>query len=386
MRVLLVANRAWNFRNFRWGLIKNFKMNGDQVLAVAAADGVEGELLENDVQFIPIAMDSKTKNPFKDLLLILRLVKLYKKVKPDIILHFTIKPNIYGSLAAGFLKIPCIDNITGLGNVFLNDGLVNNIVVLLYKIAVARAAKVFFQNSEDMRLFLKQGIAIKEKSDLLPGSGIDIEKFSPREEPAERSHTTFLLAARMIWEKGIKEYVEAAELIKKDYPDVVFQIAGELGVHNPSAIPESEVLNWEENGIINYMGYQRDIRELLCGADCIVLPSYYREGVPRTLLEAASMGKPIVTTDNIGCREVVRDGENGYLCAIRNSTDLADKITQFIKLSENDRIAMGKKSREVAVRFFDEKIVIKKYVDAINEIKTGYPGNMKDKCGGENHG
>jgi glycosyltransferase involved in cell wall biosynthesis len=368
MKIALVANTVWNIYNFRSGLIKELKKTGYSIHAIAPRDEYTDRLKKMGIQYHYIKMDSKSVNPLIDLLLFYRLIKLYKKIRPDIFLHFTIKPNIYGTLIAGFLKIPAVNNITGLGNVFLKRNFINFLVRFLYKISLSYASVVFFQNKADMELFTTNLIVSKKKTGLLPGSGVNIKDFIPLDKTRNDNKTVFLLIARMIWEKGIKEFVEAAGYIKKQYKNTVFQLAGKLGVNNPSAIPAKRIKEWQAKGIITYLGHVDDIQEIIKDADCIVLPSYYREGVPRVLLEAASMEKPIITTDNIGCREVVIDGINGYICKIKDSKDLAFKMVSYLKLPEKEKRIMGENGRKLVKSKFNENIVIKRYKNAILKV------------------
>jgi glycosyltransferase involved in cell wall biosynthesis len=306
----------------------------------------------------------------EDFKTLIEFYKLYKKIKPDIILNFTIKPNIYSTLAGSFFNIKCVNNISGLGTLFINQNLATKIAKFLYKFSQKKAYKVFFQNKDDLNLFVKENLIDRNKCDLLPGSGVDIEKFKPLKIKKKDNIFRFLLIARMLWDKGIGEYIEAARIIKQKYRDVEFLLLGAVGVDNPSAISLKQIKKWENEGIIKYLGVSDNVKLEIAKADCIVLPSFYREGVPRVLLEAAAMEKPIITTNNVGCKEVVDDGLNGFLCEVKNAKDLADKMEKMLNLSEKERIKMGKKGREKIIREFDEKIVIEKYLKVIKEVLT----------------
>jgi glycosyltransferase involved in cell wall biosynthesis len=306
---------------------------------------------------------------------------LFQAERPDLYLGYTVKPNVYGSLAAGMLGIPVINNIAGLGAIFIRGGLLVRLVRWLYKTSLKRSSKVFFQNNDDRQLFISGGLVNETIADLLPGSGIDLTRFAvtplPSLPPANRKFR-FLLIARMLRDKGVVEFVEAAKVVKGNYPDVEFALLGFLDVQNPAAISKEEVDSWVAEGSVTYLGVSDDVRAEIAAGDCIVLPSY-REGTPRTLLEAAAMGRPIITTDAVGCREVVDDGQNGFLCKVRDSADLANKMESMLKLSPQERQEMGRKGREKMEREFDEAIVIQKYLNAIHALPKHAASHPPDR-------
>lgn len=365
--IAIVYNTSHYIYMFRMNLIKHLQERDFKVIAIAPYDEYSSKLEEQGIEYIPISMNNKSTNPKDDIKLIYDLYSIYKAFSPDCILHFTIKPNIYGSMAAQLLQIPVINNITGLGTVFLKDSIIQRITKVLYKFAFMKVEKVFFQNNDDKDFFIVNNLVHNNKVDLLPGSGVDTNKFAPRKKTNKTSEVVFLLIARVIRDKGILEYVDAAKNIKEKYVDVKFQLLGQLGAINKSAIGQDEVEHWQKENIITYLGSTDDVRDSIANADCIVLPSY-REGTSKTLLEAASMGKPIITTDVPGCNNVVNDGENGYLCRVKDATDLANKIEMMIKLSSEKREIMGDNGRVKMVNEFKEEIVIRKYLDAINVI------------------
>jgi glycosyltransferase involved in cell wall biosynthesis len=261
-----------------------------------------------------------------------------------------------------------IANVSGLGCSFISGGIITRITSILYRLSFNWPYKVFFQNNEDLNEFIKRGFVEKIKAERLPGSGVDLNKFRPV-KTKKREKITFLLVARLLWDKGIGEYISAAREIKKKYFNTEFQIIGFADSDNPSAIPKSNIDRWVEEGIINYLGYTDNIMEKYANVDCVVLPSYYREGVPRSLLEAASMAIPIITTSAVGCRDVVDDGINGFLCQPKNVNDLTAKIERMILLTHDQRREMGLKGRIKMERYFDEQIILQKYLTAIFEIK-----------------
>ena len=350
--------------------------NGHEVIAVAPADESVASLAELGCRYVPMPMDTKGTHPGRDLILFWRFLRLMRSERPDVYLGYTVKPNVYGSLAAHMLRIPVINNIAGLGAVFIKDGWLLRVVRWMYRAALKRSAKVFFQNDDDRQLFISGGLVRVEMTDLLPGSGIDLNRFTPRPKPVgheDGSNFRFLLIARMLRDKGVGEYVEAARLLRQRWPLAEFCLLGFVDVQNPTAISDIEMAAWVAEGVVNYLGVSDDVRTQLATADCVVLPSY-REGTPRTLLEAAAMACPIITTDAVGCREVVDHGVNGYLCKVRDAGDLAEKMELMMSLSRDQRSEMGQRGRVKMVAKFDEQIVIHKYLAAIDEILVARSG------------
>ncbi|WP_200763259.1 glycosyltransferase family 4 protein [Nitrosophilus alvini] len=362
-RIILSSNTSWSIYNYRLGLVKEL-LKFYEVIVVAPKDKYSHELIKIGCKYYDIFIDNKGTNPINDLKTFQQYYKLYKKLKPDIALHFTIKSNIYGNFACNLLDIPVINNVTGLGTVFIKESFVTKMVKSMYKLAFKNSF-VFFQNYDDKEIFVKLNLV--KNHDVLPGSGIDTEKFQPLKTEKKDNIFRFLLIARMLWDKGIGEYIEAAKIIKLKYKNVEFLLLGAIGIDNPTAIPKEKILEWEKEKIIKYLGTTDNIKEKIAYTDCIVLPSY-REGTSRTLLEAAAIEKPIVTTNVPGCKGVVEDGVNGFLCNVKDSIDLADKMEKILNLSEEERKTMGKKGREKVIKEFDEKIVIEKYMEAIKDI------------------
>lgn len=365
-KILVAANAAWNLVNFRAGLIRGLVAAGYEVVTVAPPDEYAPQLIELGCRYIPLSMDNKGTHPGHDLLFFLRLLRLLRQENPAIYLGYTIKLNIYGSLAAHALGIPVINTIEGLGTVFMQKTWLTYFVSWLYRMSLLRSSKIYFLNDEDMTLFIDNDLVPKPVADRLPGIGVDLDHFVPVPLP-DNTPLRFLLIARMLWDKGVGEFVEAARMLRKQGLDADFCLLGFLDVQNPAAISRQQMDEWTAEGAIRYLGVSDNVAEEIALADCIVLPSY-REGVPRTLLEAAAMARPIVATDAIGCRDVVDDGINGYLCKLRDAADLADKIARMATLSHAEREAMGRRGRKKMEREFDEQIVINKYLQAIEEI------------------
>jgi glycosyltransferase involved in cell wall biosynthesis len=366
----IVINTSWHIYNFRTGLIKALKNTGYHVVAIAPKDIYSQKLVDTDIEYFEIKMNNMGTNLFEDINLVYDYYKLFKKLKLDIVLLYTIKPNIYGSIAAKMLHIPVISSITGLGTVFLHDKVSSKIAKLLYKLTLRIPQKVFFENPYDKNVFLEQGfIKNKEQIVLIPGAGINTNKYIPisKIEFDESNQTKFLFIARLVKDKGLIEYIEAIRLVLSQYPHAEFAILGPYYPGNPTAITEKEMDEWVKEGIVTYMGESDDVRTIIAEYDCIVLPSY-REGLSRVLLEAASMAKPIITTNVPGCKDVVEDGINGFLCEKQNIEDLAARMEQVIRLSKEELLQMGKSGRAKVIKEFDEPLVNSKYINAIQEI------------------
>ena len=374
MRVAIVINTAWNIWNFRRSLVKALQAAGHEVLAIAPPDAYSQRLeTELGCRFVPILMENKGTNPLQDAALTRRFYQLYKREQPDVVLHYTIKPNIYGTLAARLAGIPSVNNVSGLGTVFIVKNLVSKVALGLYKFAFQFPKRVFFQNGDDRQLFVSNGLVAAAKTDLLPGSGVDINRFRPAAEFHRNAPFVFLMIARVLYEKGVEEYFEAARLVREAVPGTRVQLLGGIDESGGVGVKRALFEQWLTAGHIEYLGTSDNVAELLAQADCVVLPSY-REGTPKTLLEAAAMGKPIVTTDVPGCRETVVDGQNGLLCQVRDAADLAAKMLQILRLPDAELEQMGRAGRELAVTRFDEQIVLDKYLAVVNEVEKNRAG------------
>lgn len=350
------------------GLIKAFQQEGHQVVAIAPKDDYSHYLEKAGCEYYPIEMENKGANPVKDFLLIQNFKKIYKQASPDVILQYTIKPNIYGTIAANRLNIPVINNVSGLGTVFLHKNLVAQVAKSLYRYAFRFPKKIFFQNNDDRQLFIENGLVKIEKTGLLAGSGINLTSF--QQQPfSKKTPFTFLLVARLLYDKGIREYVDAIRILRKKGNQAEFQLCGFFDLASNLGVTKEEVKQWEEEGLISYIGKTDNIQETMNDVHCVVLPSY-REGTPKTLIEAAALGKTIVTTDVPGCREVLLDNKNGFLCQVKNAEDLAEKMQKVFELSSDKIVEMGNESRILAENKFDEKFVIQKYLEVIKEIEV----------------
>lgn len=366
-RIVLSINSSWNLVNFRSNLIVRLIAEGFDVVALSPDDAHVPALSALGVRHIALDMDAKGVSPLGDLRLTARYRRILRALRPVAFLGWTIKPNVYGSLAARSLGIPTINNISGLGTAFIKVNLLTRIVRLLYRAALSRSSTVFFQNGQDRDLFVEQRLVAPAQTVLLPGSGIDLAQFVPAtdaESAVEPGAPVFLLVARLLRDKGVVEFVDAARIVRAERPDAEFHLLGFLDAENRTAIPRAEVEAWEREGVVRYLGSASDVRPYLAGATAVVLPSY-REGMPRSLLEAAAMGRPLIATDVPGCTEIARAGENAILCRVRDAGSLADAMRAMLALTPAERAAMGARSREIAETEFDVSVVEARYLEAI---------------------
>jgi len=348
--------------------VKAMLAKGYEVHTIAPVDGFTHHLTKAGCIHHAIKMDSRGINPIKDVALIVELWSIYRSIRPDIILHYTIKPNVYGSLAASMLGIPSVNNVCGLGTVFLKKNLLSAVALFLYRWTFRYPKKVFFQNPDDRDLFVSKNLVSKSSTDLLPGSGIDLERFMP--SPYTRNNKfTFLLISRLISDKGIFEYVEAVKKLKAQGFDAKFQILGAKDPKHQRGISLKIIDGWINTNTIEYLGTTQDVQPFIKSADCIVLPSY-REGTPHTLLEAASCGKPIIATDVPGCHQVVKDNYNGFLCRMKDSDDLAIKMSRMAGMDDDTLRLFGENGRKKMELEFDESIVINKYLETLTELQA----------------
>ena len=368
MKIAVVLNTSWNIYNFRLNLIKALFREGHEVVAVAPKDEYTSKLIALGCQYEEVKMDSRGANPIKDFALTVELFKIYRRVKPDVILHYTIKPNIYGTIAASRLNIPVINNVCGLGTAFLKNNLISKIAIALYKFAFRFPRLIYFQNHDDKNFFVESNIVRKDKIDVLPGSGIDLKKFIPAVDVQKNDKPfTFLLISRLIHDKGIVEYIEAIKLLRSRGIDARFELLGQIDEEHMRGIPKKLIDCWIEEGVVDYLGTTYYVRPYINNSDCVVLPSY-REGTPKSLIEAASSAKPIVATNVAGCNNIVQDNVNGLLCNLMDEIDLADKMETMYNTDRNTRAQMGEAGRKIAESRFDESIVINKYLTAINGV------------------
>ena len=354
VKVMIVAGLDLSLILFRRELIESWLQIDCSVVAAAPNRKVEGALKEIGVRYHTLPLERTGLNPVKDLILLCSLIRLFRKESPDCLYLYTIKPVIYGSLAARVMpSCRVFSMITGLGYAFTrseDEGkLLRKLLVFLYRIALKRNRKVFFQNPDDESFFVDNGIVEPDKVVRVNGSGVNIDYYSMT--PHNKGEVSFLLIARLLKEKGIVEYIEAARKIKTKYPEARFMLVGWSFDDNPTAIGQEQIEEWQKEGIVEIYGETDDVRPYIAKAAVYVLPSY-REGTPRTVLEAMAMGRAVITTDVPGCRETVIEGRNGFLVPVKDSGALAEAMENFI---ENPALVehMGAESRKIAEDKYD---------------------------------
>ena len=369
--IVLSANSDWNIANFRQGLVRALRSAGYEPVVIAPQDpGADQRIHALGVERIRIAIDRAGLNPLADFRLILRYRALLKRLRPAAYLGYTIKPNIYGSLAAASLGIPALPNVSGLGTAFIRGGPLQALVSLLYRVGFARAPVVFFQNDEDRSLFVSRSIVRPDQARVVPGSGVDLDRFAPM--PLPEGPPAFLFIGRLLRDKGVAEFVEAARLLRAEYPDARFRLLGGLDEGNRTGIRQPELNSWLAEGIVEHLGTTDDVRPHIAAATAVVLPSY-REGLPRSLLEAAAMERPLIASDVPGCRDVVDDGINGFLCSVRDAGSLAEAMRQLLQLPRPQQLAMGKAGRRRVQERFSEAAVVRAYLDVLAGLETAKP-------------
>jgi glycosyltransferase involved in cell wall biosynthesis len=366
MRIIISINTTWNIYNFRLSLINELQKFGHEIIAIAPKDKYASKLENINVKCHNINLNPEGTNPIDDIILVYQYYKLFKDLKPDCILSYTIKPNIYGNFAARLLNIPTINNISGLGTLFIKKSIATHFGKILYKLSLNYSYQTFFQNNDDKNLFVKNKLVKRKISSLIPGSGVDIKKFNCIR--IQNKANKFLFVGRLIADKGIFEYLDAAVSVLKKHPQKEFLIIGELGCNNKTALSKTQIEGYTERyPQIKYLGKTDNIASLLESVDVMVLPSY-REGLSKSLIEAASMSLPIITTNVPGCRDVVEDGFNGFLCRIKSKSSLERAIYRMIDLNEDKRLEFGVNGRKIAVDKFSSVLVNKIYLEKINKI------------------
>lgn len=321
-----------------------------------------------EVTHIPIKrLVRDSINPFKDFRLVLELIRKYKKIKPDLVLHYTVKPNIYGGIAAKINGIPSIAVVTGLGYAFIHNGYIKKATQWLYRLTSSFHKKIIFENIDDRLLFVKERLIDEKQGVSIKGCGVDSTFFSPYPNGVVKSQTTFTFIGRLLYDKGIKEFVEAAKILKKKYDNVNFWLVGEIDDKNPAAVKKDDLMSWVKDEIVIYHGATNDVRKFIAASDCIVLPSY-REAIARSITEGMAMEKPVITTDTPGCREAVDNGENGFLVPIKNAKALSVSMEKFHQLDADQRHIMGINGRKKVMTEFDDKLIANQIFDLIESI------------------
>ena len=360
---MLVANTSWYLWNFRRRLAEALLGQGFELVFAAPQDQYS-ERLSGLGRFVPVEFDRKGKNPLREMATVYALRQLLRIERPGVVLTWTPKPNIYCGLAARGSRTRLVPNVSGLGTAFASGELLPALVKSLYSLAFHSLPVVFFQNAEDRETLAGAGCIQKSAARLLPGSGVDLERFKASPLPANDTFR-FLYGGRLLKEKGLPELVEAMRAIRADGIAAELVVYGHFDPGNPLAISEPDMRLWEDEGLLRYRGQSDHMQDAIREADCVVHPSWYREGLPRILLEAAASARPVVTTDNVGCRDALDPGVTGYLCESRDVASLTEALRAMIDLAPETRDAMGRAGRRLAESKFDERIVIDEYLDVI---------------------
>lgn len=360
-RILLVGNHELVIYNFRKEIVKKLLDDKYEVHICSSPGEKIDEMVSWGCIFHEVNVARHGKNPFKDYFLLLKYKKLLKMIKPSCMLTFTIKPNIFASIAAKKKKIKCIVNITGIGTGLQNEGLLKSLLLKMYKYSMKNVDMIFFQNEDDY-LFFKNKNIIKNDFFVLPGSGVNLEEFKYK-PIIKREEISFLFAARIMKEKGIDIYLDAATIMKKKYPFLIFNICGFC-----EQAYEEKLMDFSSKGIVNYFGMVNNMKKKYEDCDCLIHPSFYPEGISNVLLEASAIGRTIITTDNVGCRNVVDNGKNGYVIKVNDTIGLIEAIEKYISVDFDGRMEMGIKGREFVTCNFDREIVVNKYLEIIERM------------------
>ncbi len=368
MRVALVANTTWNIYNFRLNVIDMLLNAGHEVVVIAPVDHyISYKEKFKTVTHIPLhTLKRKSLNLFNDIAFALELKRVYAQVQPDMILHYTVKPNIYGGWAAKKNGIKSFAFVTGLGYAFLHNGIVEKITKRLYRWSNQFHEKVIFENVDDRLFFTDLGLMAKDQGVSIKGCGVNTGFFKPLKRAGDSEKFIFTFLGRLIYDKGIKEFVDAAKIIKKKYKHTEFWIIGDIDKDNPAAIKEKDLVVWVKERTVRYLGPKFNVKRSIADSDCIVLPSY-REAIARSITEGMSMGKPVIATDTAGCREAIDENKNGFLVPVKDAVALSAAMEKMLLLSEEERTQMGNYGRLKAISEFDDKII----ANSIKEIIFG---------------
>jgi len=367
VKLLFFANTSWYLWNFRRGLIERFLELGYEVVVVAPDKDYSSRLKEIGCTTMLVRLDNKGLNPLRDLSTIFHLWGIYRKQQPAFAFHFTVKSVIYGTIVGSLLGVRCVNTVTGLGTAFIGNRWSRKIVGTLYKCIKERAQWTFFQNKEDFKLFRENRYVRSDRASVVAGAGINLTQFafSPSEP---NSFFRFLYLGRLLFDKGLLELKEAAKQITESRSDVRVQILGPIESKNPTAVSSTILNAWIAEKSIEYLGQTDDVSEFIVKANCVVLPSF-REGTPRSLLEAAAIGRPIVATDVPGCREVVIDEKNGFLCQPGSVKELVEAMQKMLNLTHEQRLAMGQAGRQIVEDSYSEQKVIDSYLSLVQRIE-----------------
>jgi len=364
-KIIILENTFYTVLSLRMEILRDFRSQGHMIYVLSTGDEEDREKL-NKEGFQAIDVGSVVMNPMKALKFFMSLILEIKKINPEIIFSFTIRPNIFGSLVARILGIPIVSNVTGIGPLMEDKSLLYKLIRQLYKIAFNKNQKIFFQNKDDYSYFLENHYVQKNQAKLLPGSGVDTQYYSPMEKENTEQPFTFLMISRLIKDKGVLEYVQAAENVKQIYPQIQFQILGPFWTQSTSknTITRKEVDDWVSRGIIDYKGYTLDVRPFIANADVVVLPSY-REGCANVLMQGASMAKPLIASNVTGCNNLIEHEKSGFVFPVKDVEKLVDSLLRIFQLSENERRKMGEVGRQKMINEYQKKIVLDAYCEQL---------------------
>jgi glycosyltransferase involved in cell wall biosynthesis len=358
MRIVLVSNTSWYLYNFRADTMRALMERGWEVVAVAPDDEYRAKLESLGASFRQWCFDRRSKSPWHAVGPFVRLLGVYREIRPDVVHHFTIKPVILGGIAARILRIPgIVQSVTGLGHAFAGSGPLERLALLSYKVALGGRALTIFQNSEDMERILASGVTRRARAILIRGSGVDVGLYDDAPRPFSKPTITFLMACRMLWPKGVREFVEASDIVAGACPECRFVLLGDADPGAPDTVPREWLAGASGRTHLTWPGFQDDVRPYVAEADAVVLPSYYNEGLPKSLLEGAAAGRPLIAADNRGSREIVRPGETGLLVRPGSPGELAAAMLRLVHDPETAR-RLGRRARElVADEFSRERVV-----------------------------
>ena len=365
-KIIISSNSCWNIYNFRNNLINNLIKKKFKVIILANIDETSKLLQDMGCEIISFKFSRKKKSIFEVIYILWQYYYYLKKIKPQLYFSYTIKPNLLGGLVANFLKIHTIINFTGLGTLVLNESYSNKFILFFLKLILKKSSIVFFHNNYDLKILKHKKLIKNSHYQVIPGSGVDLIKFKFSPLFIVKNNINFLFIGRIIKDKGIVEFINAANFIKKKYLNTKFIVLGEYDNDNISNLTSKQISFINNNNSVEFVGFKKNIIQYIVDSTCVVLPSY-REGLSKSLLEACSIGRPIIASDVPGCKEIVSDNYNGFLCKPRDFISLANSLEKFINISFKEKIIFGQRSRELAEKKFDENIVISRYMNEIEK-------------------
>jgi len=364
--IIFCCNSLWGLVNFRGRVIRQFVEDGHRVVLIAPPDFPAERATSLGAEFVAWSVSPRGTTPWREVAAITSLIRIYREIGPHIAFHYTIKAVMYGAIAARLSGTRFVSVVTGLGYAFLKNNWKQRLAKLLYRATLGRSLQVWFLNRDDREFFEQAGLVNAMAVQTLPGEGIDVDHFAPAPLPSNQ-RVVFLMIARLVKDKGVIEFGEAARQVRRDHPETIFRLLGPAYSANAMSVPASVVQDWEREGAVEYLGATDDVRQAIRESHCVVLPSY-REGMPRVLMEAAAMGRPSITSDVTGCRDVIISGRTGILCNPKSAESLAQACRQFLSMSPTEAQEMGEHARQHAHREFDDQVVIDIYRSLIASL------------------